>query len=89
MQFASGMKAPEYLFLHKGEKKHLFILKKEEPLLVSKETLQAYGFVPSGDLYWLFHIENMEDVKCPIDVNKITISEGKARFAPFIIEQNI
>lgn len=89
MQFASGMKAPEYLFLHKGEKKYLFILKKEEPQLVSKETLQAYGFVPSGDLYWLFHIENMENVKCPIDINKITISKGKARFAPYVIEKNI
>lgn len=89
MQFASGMKMPEYLLLHKGEKRLIFNLKKQEPLLVSKERLQDYGFVPSGDLYWLFTIENMEDIKCPIDISRISIPKGNAGFIPFVIEQEL
>lgn len=85
MQFAPGMKAPRYLLLHKGDNKILFTLKEEEPLLVSKDILQSYGFVPSGDLYWLFHIEQIDNIHCPLRVSEINLPKGNKKFAPYIV----
>lgn len=84
MQFPKGAKSPHYLMLHKGKQRMLFRLKETTVKLVSKEMLQSYGFIPSGDLYWIFQIENIENA-CSIDINSITLPKGSKRFVPYII----
>lgn len=85
IQFVPGIKAPRYLLLHKGDNKILFTLKEEEPLLVSKDILQSYGFVPSGDLYWLFHIEQIDNIQCPLKISEICLPKGNKKFVPCIV----
>lgn len=86
MQFPSGMKSPHYLMLHKGEKRMLFTLKEDEPELVSNEILKSYGFIPSGDLYWLFHIDSITNVHSSIDYKSIKLPKGSKSFAPYILD---
>lgn len=84
MQFASGMETPRYLILHKGENKMIFTLK-EEPQLVTKDILQSFGFLPSGDLYWLFHIDEIDGVHCPFKVSEYCKLKELKKYAPYIV----
>lgn len=62
IQFPTGMNAPDYLLLHKNGKRLLFRLKEECPQMVSVDKLREYGFLPSGDLYWLLKIKEDEEL---------------------------
>lgn len=86
MQFTPGMKAPKYLLLHKGDDKILFTLTEEEPQLVSGDVLESYGFVPSGELYWLFHIAETDNVQWPLEISEFSqLKEIHKKYAPYIV----
>lgn len=89
IQFPKGKNAPDYLLLHKNGKRLLFRLKAECPKMVSVEKLREYGFLPSGDLYWLLKIK--EELNLPTkekDITNIKLRTGKLQNVPYILEVN-
>jgi len=86
MQFPSGMKAPRYLFLHKKESYVLLILKAVEPRMVSAEYLANLGFHPSGDLYWVFEVEDVESKERTENIKCFIGKHGGMKMKPYIME---
>lgn len=89
IQFPSGMKAPDFLLLHKNGKRLLFSLKEEYPQMVSADKLREYGFIPSGDLYWLLKIKEEQILSTKeIEFKNIKLRTGKLQYIPYILEVN-
>lgn len=86
MQFPSGMKAPRYLFLHKGDNFVLLTLKEEAPRMVSADDLRNLGFHPSGDLYWAFEVDDIETKERMENVKDIVERNGGMKMKPYIVE---
>lgn len=86
MQFPSGMKAPRYLFLHKRESFILLILKEVEPRMVSVEYLRNLGFHPSGELYWVFEVEDVETQERTENMKCFVEKHGGMKTKPYIVE---
>lgn len=83
MQIPSGTTQPDYLMLHHGQERHLYELKKVEPLLRTADYLKSLGFHPSGGVYLCFELKSCEEIKRP----KIKIElENGSRFSPYIAE---
>ncbi|MEE0528169.1 MAG: DNA cytosine methyltransferase [Prevotellamassilia sp.] len=79
LQFPVGEKQPDYLLLHNKQSKMLFVLAKRYPKQVSCDELTMLGFKPSGDNYWAFFIECIEENE---DLSKINL-ERKGRQSAF------
>lgn len=83
MRWTSGTLAPQYLLLHHGSERHLYMLKRQEPILKTAQELRQMGFCPQGDVYLCFEILD--------DVDRIAIIQGfetnDLSKAPCIIKQ--
>lgn len=62
LQMPVGMPAPQYLLLHNKNKRFLYKLIPERPVLMKASDLTAKGFSPSGKEYWAFRLENTEGI---------------------------
>nr|WP_297266780.1 DNA cytosine methyltransferase [uncultured Prevotella sp.] len=85
IQFPTGKKGPDYLLLHKNDKRMLFRLKCECPQIVTADKLRDYGFLPSGDLYWLLKTEE-ELSQNELKTTKLKLRTGKLQYVPYILE---
>lgn len=86
MQFPSGMKAPHYLFLHKNHNAYLFTLKEVEPKIVTAQELKEQGFHPSGDIYWLFELNEAIHGDFAREVTAFVTHHGGMKSKPYIVE---
>lgn len=70
---------PKYLFLHNGENRMLFELKKEQPQKMTKSYLQKLGFEPHGRKYYGFKV--LKQTRIPeFDLQSVKIRRTKAPF---------
>ena len=88
MQFPSGMLAPRYLLLHKKENTLLFTLKESEPKMITAQYLEDLGFHPSGDVYWLFELDEAVYGDIIIEIATFVTHHGGMKARPYIVEFN-
>lgn len=86
MQFPSGMLAPRYLLLHKKENTLLFTLKESEPKMITAQDLEDLGFHPSGDVYWLFELDEAVYGDIIIEITTFVTHHGGMKARPYIVE---
>lgn len=85
MHLPPGQESPEYLVLHKGKNMELFRLKKRIPVIMNREELENMGFLPHGDVYICFQIDESIDIKhLPLD--KEALSRIRNSTSPYIMD---
>lgn len=89
MQFLSGMKVPKYLLLHKKDMVLLFVMKDTSPKLVTSKELLEFGFHPSGDIYWLFELDERVNGNFVDKVLHLVLAKGVMKVQPYIVELDI